>query len=291
MMKKNFIYVLIVCFILLLVVCSMDLEDVISKYVYGENENFYLKMNVDVVVFIKVEFFISCLEVKMVKLIDYVEKFYMYLGMMVDEMLVVLFNGSVVFYFINILKNCWNRIVFIKGINGWYYNMVGGVCDVVFGIVSIELDVIKKELVFNVFEIVFVGIVIFINVGFVINNGVNFDDYVCFVFDVIVIDLGCIVVVNIILVGDYFVFFIEFVDYQEVIESCLGLILFEFIIVCKELGGLIVLYMVDSEFGEWNIISDYIVGGSGIGYWLIFNLKVMNWSDDGLIGSVLFVEI
>lgn len=85
-------------------------------------------------------------------------------------------------------------------------------------------------------------------------------------------------------------FTFEFADYQEVIESCLGLTLSEFITACKEPGGPIALYMVDSESGEWNTTSDYTAGGSGIGYWLTSNLKVTNWSDDGSTGSVLFVE-
>mgnify|MGYP000054880180 FL=1 len=111
-----------------------------------------------------------------------------------------------------------------------------------------------------------------------------------FAFDVTVTDPGRIVVANTIPAGDYSAFSIEFADYQEVIESCLGLTLSEFITACKEPGGPIALYMVDSESGEWNTTSDYTAGGSGIGYWLTSNLKVTNWSDDGSTGSVLFVE-
>ena len=48
------------------------------------------------------------------------------------------------------------------------------------------------------------------------------------------------------------------------IESCLGLTLSEFITACKEPGGPIALYMVDSESGEWNTTSDYTAGGSGM---------------------------
>ena len=135
-----------------------------------------------------------------------------------------------------------------------------------------------------------VGTAISINVGFAINNGANFDDYVRFAFDVTVTDPGRIVVANTIPAGDYSAFSIEFADYQEVIESCLGLTLSEFITACKEPGGPIALYMVDSESGEWNTTSDYTAGGSGIGYWLTSNLKVTNWSDDGSTGRVLFVE-
>lgn len=289
-MKKNFIYALIACFTLSLAACSTDPEDATSKHVYGENENPYLKTNADAVVSTKAEFPISRLEAKTVKLTDYAEKFHTYLGMTVDETLAALSNGSVVFYPINISKNCWNRTAPTKGTNGWYYNTAGGVCDAASGIASIELDATKKELVLNVLETASVGTAISINVGFAINNGANFDDYVRFAFDVTVTDPGRIVVANTIPAGDYSAFSIEFADYQEVIESCLGLTLSEFITACKEPGGPIALYMVDSESGEWNTTSDYTAGGSGIGYWLTSNLKVTNWSDDGSTGSVSFVE-
>lgn len=154
-MKKNFIYALIACFTLSLAACSTDPEDATSKHVYGENENPYLKTNADAVVSTKAEFPISRLEAKTVKLTDYAEKFHTYLGMTVDETLAALSNGSVVFYPINISKNCWNRTAPTKGTNGWYYNTAGGVCDAASGIASIELDATKKELVLNVLETAF----------------------------------------------------------------------------------------------------------------------------------------
>ena len=92
------------------------------------------------------------------------KKFHTYLGMTVDETLAALSNGSVVFYPINISKNCWNRTAPTKGTNGWYYNTAGGVCDAASGIASIELDATKKELVLNVLETASVGTAISINV-------------------------------------------------------------------------------------------------------------------------------
>ena len=66
-------------------------------------------LTMNAVVSTKAEFPISRLEAKTVKLTDYAEKFHTYLGMTVDETLAALSNGSVVFYPINISKNCWNR--------------------------------------------------------------------------------------------------------------------------------------------------------------------------------------
>ena len=69
------------------------------------------------------------------------------------------------------------------------YNTAGGVCDAASGIASIELDATKKELVLNVLETASVGTIMSINVGFAINNGADFDDYIRFSFDVTVTDL------------------------------------------------------------------------------------------------------
>lgn len=227
-MKKNFIYALIACFTLSLAACSTDPEDATSKHVYGENENPYLKTNADAVVSTKAEFPISRLEAKTVKLTDYAEKFHTYLGMTVDETLAALSNGSVVFYPINISKNCWNRTAPTKGTNGWYYNTAGGVCDAASGIASIELDATKKELVLNVLETASVGTIMSINVGFAINNGADFDDYIRFSFDVTVTDPSKIVISGTLAAGDYAGFSINFADYADAIEPCIGLSVDEF---------------------------------------------------------------
>ena len=227
-MKKNFIYALIACFTLSLAACSTDPEDATSKHVYGENENPYLKTNADAVVSTKAEFPISRLEAKTVKLTDYAEKFHTYLGMTVDETLAALSNGSVVFYPINISKNCWNRTAPTKGTNGWYYNTAGGVCDAASGIASIELDATKKELVLNVLETAPVGTIMSINVGFAINNGADFDDYIRFSFDVTVTDPSKIVISGTLAAGDYAGFSINFADYADAIEPCIGLSVDEF---------------------------------------------------------------
>lgn len=272
-MKKNFIYALIACFTLSLAACSTDPEDATSKHVYGENENPYLKTNADAVVSTKAEFPISRLEAKTVKLTDYAEKFHTYLGMTVDETLAALSNGSVVFYPINISKNCWNRTAPTKGTNGWYYNTAGGVCDAASGIASIELDATKKELVLNVLETASVGTIMSINVGFAINNGADFDDYIRFSFDVTVTDPSKIVISGTLAAGDYAGFSINFADYADAIEPCIGLSVDEFSKQVKNSGDArgdssitptIAMYPV-KEDGTWDETSEYTA--NGLGYW------------------------
>lgn len=104
----------------------------------------------------------------------------------------------------------------------------GGVCDAASGIASIELDATKKELVLNVLETASVGTIMSINVGFAINNGADFDDYIRFSFDVTVTDPSKIVISGTLAAGDYAGFSINFADYADAIEPCIGLSVDEF---------------------------------------------------------------
>lgn len=291
-MKKNFIYALFACFTLSLAACSTDPEDATSKHVYGENENPYLKTNADAVVSTKAEFPINRLEAKTIKLTDYADKFHTYLGMTVDETLSALSSGSVVFYPINISKNCWDKSTPTKGSNGWYYNTAGGLCDASSGVASIELNTANKELILNVEETAPVGTAMSINVGFAIDNGANFDDYVRFSFDVTVTDPGRVVVSSTIPSGDYATFSIEFADYADAIESSIGLSVEEFATEVKNSGDArsdtsitptIALYPV-KEDGTWDTTSDYTA--NGLGYWFDGQSNVVSYGDK----CVYFVE-
>ena len=67
-----------------------------------------------------------------------------------------------------------------------------------------------------------------INVGFAINNGADFDDYIRFSFDVTVTDPSKIVISGTLAAGDYAGFSINFADYADAIEPCIGLSVDEF---------------------------------------------------------------
>lgn len=289
-MKKTFIYALMACLAFAQVACSTDPEDATSKHIYGENENPYLKANADAVVATKAEFPVNRLEAKTIRLTDYAEIFHKCLGLTVDETLAALSEGKVVFYPINISRNVWSKVAPTKGANGWYYNTAGGVTDAESGVASAELNVAKKTIVLNVEPDAPVGTALSINVGFALNNGMNFDDYVRFAFDVTVTDPGRIVVANTIPAEDYAAFSIKFADYKEVIEQCMGMTLDEFQAACKDVDGPVALYMVNGTSKEWDTTSAYTAGGSGIGYWLTTDFKVTGWSGDGSTGSTLFVE-
>ena len=199
---------------------------------------------------------------------------------------------GVVFYPINISKNCWSRTNPTKGTNGWYYNAAGGLCEASSGIASIELDATKKELVLNVLETAPVGTIMSINVGFAINNGADFDDYIRFSFDVTVTDPSKIVISGTLAAGDYAGFSINFADYADAIEPCIGLSVDEFSKQVKSSGDArgdssitptIAMYPV-KEDGTWDETSEYTA--NGLGYWFDGKSNVSSYGDN----CVYFIE-
>ena len=284
-MKKNFIYALIGCFTLSLAACSTDPEDATSKHMYGENENPYLKTNLDATVSTSMEFPITRLETKSIILNDYAEKFQAYLGMTVDEALFAMSSGSVVFYPINISRNIWNKTAPTKGSNGWYFNTAGGVCDASSGIVSVELDAANKALSVNVEESAPIGTALTLNVGFAINNGMDFDDYVRFSFNITVTDPGRIVISETIPAGDYSAFAVNFSVYEDVIKTCMGMTVKEFSAAVSEdrTTGSMAMYLVGAD-DSWDETCNYTA--NGLGYWLTADAKVCDWGDT----AVFFAE-
>ncbi|MEO3506744.1 DUF4859 domain-containing protein, partial [Phocaeicola vulgatus] len=185
-----------------------------------------------------------------------------------------------------------NRTAPTKGTNGWYYNTAGGVCDAASGIASIELDATKKELVLNVLETASVGTIMSINVGFAINNGADFDDYIRFSFDVTVTDPSKIVISGTLAAGDYAGFSINFADYADAIEPCIGLSVDEFSKQVKNSGDArgdssitptIAMYPV-KEDGTWDETSEYTA--NGLGYWFDGKSNVSSYGDN----CVYFIE-
>ena len=274
-MKKNYIYILIACFTMTLSGCSTDPEDATSKHVYGENETPYLKANTDATVATTMKFPTGRFTAQTINLKNYAEKFHEYMGLTVDEVLTGLSNGSIVFYNINPAKSCWNKTAMTKGTTGWYYNSAGGITSESDGIATIEIDTANKMLVVNMEDKAEVGTSLSLNVGFAV-NGTDYDNYVRFNFVITVTDPGRIVVSNTIPAGDYNAFSIEFANYQEAIESCMGMTLKEFSSAVSDPEGPIAMYIVDQKTGEWDKTSVYTA--NGIGYWMDGE-KPCNWGE------------
>lgn len=284
-MKRNILYALMCCFILSFCACSDSYEDATDKHVYGENESPYLKVNLDATITSDMEFPIARLEEKTVKLKDYAEKFHSNMGMTVDEVITGLSAGNIVFYNISTAKNCWVKTPMTKGTTGWYYNESGVITTSENAAASVELDITNKTLAVNIVGEPVVGTSLTVNVGFAINNGKDYDDYVRFSFNIVVTDPGSIVVNNTIPSGAYSAFTIEFANYAEAIEACLDMTVAEFSNTVSDKDGAIAMYIVDPETGEWDKDSSYTA--NGIGYWMSNAGKVCGWGDTG---ATYFIE-
>ncbi|WP_291861445.1 hypothetical protein, partial [Marinilabilia sp.] len=95
-MKRNIIYALVSCLVFMVASCEDSIEDATSKHVYGEDENPYLKSDIEAIVGQDIEFEVGRFEPQVVNLEDYSDVFQAEMGMTVDEVINGLKNGSVV---------------------------------------------------------------------------------------------------------------------------------------------------------------------------------------------------
>lgn len=286
-MKSNIIYILIVCFGFTFFACEDNIEDATSKHVYGENENPYLKVDIDATVVKDMKFEVGRFEPQILNLEDYTEKFRQELNMSVDQLINGLKNGGVVFYNINVSRGRWDKTEMTKGSTGWYYNSAGGVIDDSEGYVaSLEINMDSKQLIVNVNENVEPGTTITLNVGFAL-NGPDYDDYLRFTFNVSVTDPSLIIINVAIPEGDYAASGIYFYDYAEVIQYNMGITVDEFLAnLDNNEEGTIRMYVIDNVTGEWDTSSSYTANPPG--YWMNADGKVCSWGDEGF---TLFAEV
>ncbi|MGV8094598.1 MAG: DUF4859 domain-containing protein [Mangrovibacterium sp.] len=282
---KNLIYILMGCFIFTCVACSDDIEDATNKHVYSENENPYLRTDADAIVTTDVEFAVGHFEPQTVKLADYADKFQGKMNLDVDQVINGLKNGSVVFYNISTSKSRWDKTEMTKGTTGWYYNSAGGITAADAKIVSLEIDTDAKTLIVNAEEQAAAGTVLTLNVGFAV-NGPDYNNYVRFSFNVSVTDPSIIITSINIPDGDYASFGIDFNQYAETIQTCMGMSVEEFFGNLDYNGdsgeatdGKIHMYVVNPTTLEWDATSSYTAEPPG--YWLNAQGAVCNWGSTG----------
>lgn len=276
-MKKNILYVCMACLALGFTACSDDPMDAVEKHVYAENEAPYLRIDATATIAYTAEFREGHIAPMTISLKDYAEKIQEKLSMTVDDLMAAVDNGSVVFYNINPTRTVWDKTAPNAG-TGWSYNKDGKIATEN-AVATIELDKSAKALVVNVPENSAAGIAINENVGFAINNGKDYDDYVRFNIAISVSNPG-LVISSLDLSGEaYDPSLIDFSKSKEAIEKCLGISYSEFLKDIKDADGPIALYMVDNETGEWDTTSDYTA--NGLGYWLDTKAHVTVWNAEG----------
>ena len=292
-MKKNLLYALVACLAFTFAACSDDPMDATEKHVYGPNENPYLKINNAATISTSQEIPVQRIEEpKEIKLADYAETFQSLLGMTVDEVVSGVSNGSVVFCPINTNLGQWMRNTApTKGTHGWHYNSAGGLCDASSAMYSVEFDASKKAIVVTANSNTAAGVYSF-NVGFAIDNGTNFDDYVRFSNQLSVTDPSKIILTGIkIPAGNYAAYSINFADYQNAIEVCMDMPLEQFIEEVVASGDArysetavptLALYLVNED-GSWDKTSAY--SANGLGFWFNSDMSVGEWN-----GGLFYVE-
>lgn len=287
-MKKNFIYALVGCLAFSLAACSDDPMDATSKHVYGPEENPYLKTDLTATISTSLVFPVQRIDVAQeIKLADYADVFHAQLGMTVDEAVNAMSSGSVVFYPINVTRGQWLRNAApTKGTHGWHFNTAGGVCDASSAAYSVEFDAAKKAVVVTCNPTIAAGVYSF-NVGFAIDNGENFDDYVRISNSFSVTDPSKIVLTKSFdASAEAFTgFSINFADHKDAIEVCMGMPLAEFSAAVVASGDArydetltptLAMYPVKAD-GTWDTASAYTA--NGLGYWFDINSNVVGWSD------------
>jgi len=284
-MKKIFLYTMLACMTLAFGSCSDDPMDATEKHVYGENESPYLRTDASATIAYTAEFRKGHVEAKTISLNDYAETIKSKLGMTVDELMAAVESGKVVFYNINTARGKWDKTAPTKGTLGWYYDASGLICGQDSQVASIELDKEKKSLVVDVPVNSEAGVSLSANVGFAINNGKDYDDYVRFNFTIMVSDPSLIMANVTIPEGDYNTYSVKYSDYENAIASCLGLTVKQLNDAVAKQENDIALYMYNAD-GTWNTTAEYNTDAGVIGFWCTKDGTVQNWGD----GCQYFVQ-
>lgn len=269
--------------------CDDDPEDAVSKHVYGPGESPYLRTDTSATITIDAEFRKGYIADKAISLKDHAAKIQSHLFMTVDDMLAGLDNGSVVFYNINVTRGAWNKAA-QNVAGGWGYSKAGLVSDTAQA-ATVVLDKAAKRLVLSMPDDAAAGTSFAVNVGFAIDNGANYDDYVRFTINMAVGDPGTIIQNITVPEGDYSAFEVMFDDEatKTAIEACLGMTVKEFNEAVQDPEGDIAMYMIDAD-GNWITTdsegADVEYTANDIGYWCDGDGTPMGWGD----GCVFFVE-
>lgn len=257
--------------------CSDDPLDATSKHVYSDDESPYLRTDTSATMSNTVAFSKGYIEAVTFSLNDYSTEIETLLDMTVSEMLSALETGEVVFYNIKTSKNTWDKTEPTKGTTGWWYNSSGNVCEEDDAVASVELDKSNQTLIVDAPDDTDAGVSISVNVGFAIDNGENYDDYIRFNFTITVEDDALVMETFTIPEGDYEAYEVVFSNWETAIEICMDMTVDEFCEAVQDTEGDMALYMVDSD-GNW--ITDAEYTANGLGYWCDADGNPVTWGDD-----------
>lgn len=283
-MKKNILMALCCCSLLAFTACSDDYNDATSKHVYGENENPYLRVDLDAQVSSSTEFRVDGTHSYTVNLADYAAKFEEKMGMSLDAVMAGLDDGTTVFYPINTTRNQWLKSAYTKDNAGWYFNSVGQPCaaDDEDCKASLTLNKDAKTLTLELTEGGTVaGITLSLNVGFAV-NGPDYDDYLRFTIGCAVTDPTVALLTVDFAGGSAKTYKLE--DYQENIELAFGMPFDDFLAEAA-LNTNIKFCLANPSTGEWIDMGENYTANPP-GYWMNAEGQAVAWNTNGFAAYI-----
>lgn len=265
-MKKNILMALCCCSLLAFTACSDDYNDATSKHVYGENENPYLRVDLEAQATETAPLEVNGEHAYTVNLANYTALFEEKMGMSLDAVMAGLDDGTTVFYPINTTRNQWLKTAYTVDNSGWYFNSANQPCaaDDENARATVTLNKDAKTLTVALTEGGTVaGTVLALNVGFAV-NGPDYDDYVQFILNVSVTDPTVYVAAVDLPNTDYTAVDIMLTSVEENIAAVFDMTLDELVAAFD--AGTIKFYAADPTTGAWDTESAY-TGEQPAGYW------------------------
>ena len=265
-MKRN-IFLAFCCFAWLgFTACSDEYADATSKHVYGENENPYMRIDMDAQMSVTAPLEVNGEHAYTVNLADYAANFEEKMGMSLDAVISGLDNGTTVFYPINATRSQWLKTPYSVNNSGWYFNSANQPCtaDDADCKATVTLDKAAKALTVELTEGgIVAGTVLSINVGFAV-NGPDYDNYLRFTFEVSVTDPTVAVTSADLPNTDYTPVDLMLTDIESNLTAVFNMSLEEFIAAFD--AGTIKFYAANPSTGVWDTESAY-TGEEPAGYW------------------------
>lgn len=283
-MKKNILMALCCCSLLAFTACSDDYNDATSKHVYGENENPYLRVDLEAQATETAPLEVNGAHAYTVNLANYTALFEEKMGMSLDAVLAGLDDGTTVFYPINTTRNQWLKTAYTVDNSGWYFNSANQPCaaDDENARATVTLNKDAKTLTVALTEGGTVaGTVLALNVGFAV-NGPDYDDYVQFILNVSVTD-PTVAVIDI-TYSEGAEQALDISQYQENIETCFDIPFEDFLTEIASNTN-IKFCLANSSTGEWTDMGENYTANPP-GYWMNANGEAVAWNTEGFAAYI-----
>lgn len=274
---------------------SDDPDKATSKHDYAKGDFApYLRTNAAASAGMSMQFPLASIEEpQYIYLKDYAKLFHENLNMTVDEAMNAYDNGDIVLYNIAVARGRWDLTAPTCGDNGWYYTNASQVTDNPSeAVAKVEFDRKDEKLIVSMINEPNAGTVLSLNLGFAIDNGHNFDNYIRLNPSIVVTDPGK-VITSINLDGSvgYDYKAISYDEFAEDIEYSMQMSIDDFCEMVDDASQIIML--MEDATGNW--LWDYADMSVGTtngaqGYWLDANYLPCYWDGAGWDANTFNIE-